>query len=96
MKVTYLHGLTAALQVDPAVQKRFWQDRISVEWVKANTKNCPKCTVPIQKNDGYVCSVSMDASETLVSCSHMTCKKCCYQFCWICLGTVSFGIFSFF
>lgn len=61
----------AVHEVDPVVQKKFWENRLSFEWVKANTKPCPKCTVPIQKNEG---------------CSHMTCRKCSYAFCWICLG----------
>lgn len=33
------------------------------------TKECPKCGIAILKNGG---------------CKHMTCKKCNYEFCWIC------------
>lgn len=33
------------------------------------TKECPNCGIAILKNGG---------------CKHMTCKKCNYQFCWIC------------
>jgi len=34
------------------------------------TQDCPKCNSPIQKNGG---------------CNHMSCKKCTYQYCWVCL-----------
>ena len=40
-------------------------------WMKVNTKKCPKCKVPIEKNHG---------------CMHMTCSSCNYEFCWLCLG----------
>lgn len=33
------------------------------------TVPCPQCSVPIRKAGG---------------CSHMTCKKCAYEFCWTC------------
>ena len=40
-------------------------------WVLANTKHCPKCRRPIEKNQG---------------CNHMTCRAPCgHHFCWICL-----------
>jgi len=40
-------------------------------WLKANTRPCPRCNVPIEKNDG---------------CNHMTCtnQSCNHEFCWIC------------
>lgn len=41
-------------------------------WILANTKPCPKCKNPIEKNGG---------------CMHMTCRKpagCNHEFCWIC------------
>jgi len=38
-------------------------------WSKRKTKKCPSCRVKIEKNGG---------------CNHMTCKKCCHEFCWIC------------
>jgi len=43
-------------------------------WIMANTKPCPKCQNPIEKNGG---------------CMHMTCRKpggCGHEFCWICLA----------
>lgn len=55
-----------------------WLDRISngseddsSVWIKLNTKVCPKCQCNIEKNQG---------------CMHMTCGKCRYEFCWLCLG----------
>jgi len=42
-------------------------------WILANTKACPKCSNPIEKNGG---------------CMHMTCQKpggCGHEFCWICM-----------
>ncbi|XP_071791878.1 uncharacterized protein [Asterias amurensis] len=38
-------------------------------WLVTNSKPCPKCMAPIQKNDG---------------CNHMKCTKCKHDFCWVC------------
>eukprot|EP00670_Eutreptiella_braarudii_P010211 CAMPEP_0174311368 /NCGR_PEP_ID=MMETSP0810-20121108/3671_1 /TAXON_ID=73025 ORGANISM="Eutreptiella gymnastica-like, Strain CCMP1594" /NCGR_SAMPLE_ID=MMETSP0810 /ASSEMBLY_ACC=CAM_ASM_000659 /LENGTH=499 /DNA_ID=CAMNT_0015419593 /DNA_START=109 /DNA_END=1605 /DNA_ORIENTATION=- len=43
----------------------------NAKWLYANTKACPACESPIQKNDG---------------CNHMVCSKCKHDFCWVCLG----------
>ena len=44
----------------------------NVTWLLANTKPCPKCNRPIEKEDG---------------CMHMTCTDSCeFEFCWLCLG----------
>jgi len=42
-------------------------------WIIANTKRCPKCKTPIEKNNG---------------CNHMSCK-CGIKFCWLCLRDFS-------
>ena len=43
----------------------------TANWILANTKSCPKCVARIEKNQG---------------CNHMTCQRCKYEFCWICMG----------
>ncbi len=63
------------LPVDCETNKK-WFDKHTAEsgnvnWMKANTKPCPKCKLPIEKNQG---------------CNHMTCSQCRYEFCWICMG----------
>ena len=49
-------------------------EEADLKWIKNNTKNCPKCKISIEKNQG---------------CNKMTCRKsaggCGYIFCWICL-----------
>lgn len=55
-----------------------WRQKASdesenVKWMMANTKKCPKCRSPIEKNGG---------------CMHMTCRiaSCAFEFCWLCRG----------
>lgn len=43
----------------------------TANWILANTKSCPKCSSRIEKNQG---------------CNHMSCQKCRFEFCWICMG----------
>jgi ariadne-1 len=46
-------------------------DELNELWKMKNTKKCPKCKTDIEKNQG---------------CMHMNCRKCKFEFCWICLG----------
>ncbi|OLY80095.1 E3 ubiquitin-protein ligase dbl4 [Smittium mucronatum] len=45
-------------------------DSETLNWLSSNTKDCPTCKYPIEKNGG---------------CNHITCRNCAYQFCWVCL-----------
>ncbi|PUZ45743.1 hypothetical protein GQ55_8G249500 [Panicum hallii var. hallii] len=52
-------------------------DSASAIWVLVNTKHCPKCRRPIEKNQG---------------CNNMTCRAPCgHRFCWICLEPLGQG-----
>jgi len=55
-------------------KKKCDDDSETSHWIAANTKECPKCHVTIEKNGG---------------CNHMVCKNsdCKAEFCWVCLGT---------
>ena len=53
-----------------------WQAKNASEsenanWIMANTKVCPACKVPIEKNQG---------------CNHMVCRMCKHEWCWLCKG----------
>ncbi|RYG56677.1 hypothetical protein EON66_02330, partial [archaeon] len=59
------------------VQVKLWMEKYGSEsetanWLLVNTKQCPKCGVRIEKNQG---------------CNHMTCRnrECHYEFCWYAL-----------
>ncbi|KAF1768410.1 hypothetical protein GCK72_000222 [Caenorhabditis remanei] len=45
-------------------------DEESSKWLDENSKQCPKCSVSIEKASG---------------CNHMKCLKCKHSFCYICL-----------
>lgn len=47
-------------------------DSETFNWIQANTRQCPKCGVNIEKNQG---------------CNHMVCRngQCKHEFCWLCL-----------
>ncbi|XP_056430901.1 E3 ubiquitin-protein ligase RNF14-like [Hyla sarda] len=55
--------------LEKAIHKKW-----NLEWVEENTKPCPGCKAPIEKNDG---------------CNKMTCSKCKQFFCWLCLKILS-------
>ena len=46
------------------------EDLMERRLLNSERKRCPRCHYIIEKNDG---------------CNHMTCLKCRYEFCWICL-----------
>ncbi|KAK0428616.1 hypothetical protein QR680_010906 [Steinernema hermaphroditum] len=52
-------------------EKKSADDSGTMNWIKENTRTCPKCRNVIEKNGG---------------CNHMTCKQpgCGHEFCWIC------------
>lgn len=45
------------------------EDAANFLWLVTNSKPCPNCKSPIQKNEG---------------CNHMKCSKCKFDFCWVC------------
>ncbi|CCF55789.1 hypothetical protein KAFR_0A03540 [Kazachstania africana CBS 2517] len=51
--------------------KKARKESENLNWVLSNTKECPKCSVNIEKDGG---------------CNHMVCSSCKYEFCWICEG----------
>ena len=51
--------------------KKCMDDSETANWIHANTKECSKCNSTIEKNGG---------------CNHMVCKRCSYEFCWVCMG----------
>merc|ERR1711904_586935 len=48
-------------------------------WLDNHTRACPKCSVAI---------------ELVAGCSHMTCRLCKHQFCWLCLGDYKSGQYT--
>eukprot|EP00536_Pseudo-nitzschia_multiseries_P000911 jgi/Psemu1/321830/estExt_fgenesh1_pg.C_110046 len=52
------------------VESAHLADEETSKWLKANTRPCPSCSVPINKRDG---------------CNHMTCTHCRVKFCWACM-----------
>lgn len=46
-------------------------DSETANYISAHTKDCPKCSICIEKNGG---------------CNHMLCYSCKHNFCWMCMG----------
>lgn len=44
------------------------------QWLSTNSKPCPRCGVNIEKNGG---------------CNFISCSKCSFGFCWLCLNPIS-------
>ncbi|EFA74627.1 ARIADNE-like protein [Heterostelium album PN500] len=56
-------------------QMAHWETKCQDEsetshWKVVNCKQCPKCSVSVEKNGG---------------CNHMNCRQCQYEWCWVCL-----------
>ncbi|KPJ19395.1 E3 ubiquitin-protein ligase arih1l [Papilio machaon] len=80
VKLKYQHIITNSFVEDPVRCcllkkwiKKCDDDSETSNWIAANTKECPKCNVTIEKDGG---------------CNHMVCKNqnCKADFCWVCLG----------
>ncbi|SCV67795.1 BQ2448_5406 [Microbotryum intermedium] len=77
--------------------KKCADDSETSNWIQANTKECTKCSSTIEKNGGCnreylgVCDRSVHLSDCtdairLLLRSDMTCKRCQWEFCWVCMG----------
>jgi ankyrin repeat/IBR domain-containing protein 1 len=69
----YQAWLVRCARIDPeelhsSCQK--YEDSASCQWLVSNSKPCPSCSSPIEKQDG---------------CNHVKCTKCRHSFCWVCL-----------
>ena len=51
-------------------ERKCQDDSETTHWKYANTKDCPKCQCPVEKNGG---------------CNHMICFKCKHEWCWVCM-----------
>ncbi|KAM7286012.1 ankyrin repeat and IBR domain-containing protein 1 isoform X2 [Ixodes scapularis] len=64
---------TKVAEVKPEELESAWchtEDAANSLWMVTNSKPCPSCKSPIQKNEG---------------CNHLKCYKCKHDFCWVCL-----------
>ena len=69
--------------------KKCRDDSETANWIKSNTKECSNCQSTIEKNGGckYVYATLLIMFQLLIpGNSHMTCKKCKHEFCWVCMG----------
>ncbi|KAL3235045.1 hypothetical protein RNJ44_02833 [Nakaseomyces bracarensis] len=61
----------ADCKVTNAWVKKARKESENLNWVLSHTKECPECSVNIEKSGG---------------CNHMICSSCKHEFCWICEG----------
>ena len=54
----------------PELEANHLEDEETSRWLKSNTRPCPSCSVPINKNGG---------------CNHIRCSHCLASFCWACM-----------
>lgn len=59
--------------------RRMAELKASSEWIKEFTRPCPGCNCSIKRSGG---------------CSHITCRNCQYQWCWLCGGKY-IGLYTF-
>jgi ariadne-1 len=75
--------------------KKCRDDSETANWIKSNTKECSNCQSTIEKNGGckYVYTQLLLIMFLLLIAgnSHMTCKKCKHEFCWVCMGEFYFS-----
>lgn len=62
------HHSPATCEMITEWNKRIKEGKENDAWLNANTKTCPKCKNPVEKNGG---------------CNHVTCR-CGQSFCWLC------------
>jgi ariadne-1 len=51
-------------------EQKCQDDSETFNWKTVNCRECPKCSVAVEKNGG---------------CNHMTCRQCKYEWCWVCM-----------
>lgn len=74
-------------------KKKCDDDSETSNWIAANTKECPKCQVTIEKDGGCNHMVSQANHRSSISSPNLLvsiqiCKNssCRFEFCWVCLG----------
>ncbi|CAL2034203.1 unnamed protein product [Caenorhabditis brenneri] len=63
------HYPATCLQIRLWEKQRMDYGQHTSSWILSNTRDCPRCFAPTQKNGG---------------CNHMRCTGCRYEYCWVC------------